>query len=482
VQAASRGALALLASTQFLLIMDTAIINVAVTPIGVELGLSAAALSWVANAYLVTFGGLLLLSGRAADLFARRRLFVTGLLILVVGSVLGSVAGTAGLLIAARALQGVGAAVAAASAFALLLSLFADGPARHRALGVFAAMAGAGGACGTVLGGVLTSWLTWRSTFALNVLAGLVLAGLALRMLGRGEPGGERRGGFDIGGALSVTAGLGLLAYAMVNTGVDGWTATATLVTAGLAVVLLAVFVVLQTRVRTPLVPPAVVGRPVPRAANILSGLVQFVTFPTFFLVSVYLQAVLHYSPVLGGLGLLPMSVTVILVASRADRLIGRFGVRSVMASGFLFLAVGLLWLSRLSSTGSFAGDVLSPSLLLGVGLPLAVITTNVAATSEARPEEIGLASGLVNTSQQFGSVVGLAVLSGIAAAYTQRGGDLADPTALTTGFGTAFLVGAVVAVLAAAYALTVRPARGASPTTSTPTANEISTSGGSHV
>jgi EmrB/QacA subfamily drug resistance transporter len=478
VQSPPRGALALLASTQFLLIMDTAIINVAVTSIGVELGLSAAALTWVANAYLVTFGGLLLLSGRAADLFARRRLFVTGLLILVTGSALGSVAGTAGLLIAARAFQGVGAAIAAAAAFALLLSLFADGPARHRALGVFAAMAGAGGACGTVLGGVLTSWLTWRSTFALNVLAGLVLAVLAVRVLGRGEAAGERRGGFDVGGALSVTAALGLLAYALVNTGIDGWTATPTLVTGGLALLLLAVFVVLQTRARTPLVPPDVVGRPVLRAANILSGLVQFVTFPTFFLVSVYLQAVLHYSPVLGGLGLLPMSVTVILVASRADRLIGRLGLRAVMVAGFGVLALGLMWLSRLSATGSLVADVLFPSLLLGIGLPLAIITTNVAATAEARPEEIGLASGLVNTSQQFGSVIGLAVLSGIAAARTAHGGDLADTAALTDGFAMAFLVGAVVAVVAGLYALSIRPASNHVPTPSTLT----STSGGSHV
>ncbi|MGM1063956.1 MFS transporter [Saccharothrix sp. Mg75] len=460
MQAASNRALALLAGTQFLLILDTAIINVAVPSIGVELGLSAATLSWVANAYLVAFGGLLMLSGRAADLLERRGLFVIGLGVLVAGSVAGALAGSAGLLIAARAAQGVGAAIAAAAAFALLLSLFPEGAPRHRALGVFAAMAGAGGAAGTVLGGVLTSWLGWRSTFALNVVAGLALAALALRVLSANRPRREDRGGFDVAGALTVTVGLALLAYALVNTGVAGWTAPSTLVTGAVGLVLLAVFAVLQTKVRVPLVPPAVVRRRTLRAANLLSGLGQFVLFPMFFLVSMYLQAVLHYTPVLGGLGLLPLSLVVIAVAGNASRVIGRFGLRVVMVTGFVLVAVGMAWLSRLTPDGSFVGDVLFPSLVLGVGLPLVAITTNVAATSDAGPDELGLASGLINTSQQFGSVIGLAVLAGVAAAHTGEGGDLSDPVSLTDGFGTAFLISAGVAALSALYALTVRPGR----------------------
>ncbi|PZS31764.1 MAG: MFS transporter [Pseudonocardiales bacterium] len=459
MERAAGRALALLACTQFLLILDTAIINVAAPSIGHELGISASSLSWVANAYLVTFGGMLLLSGRAADLFARRTLFVGGLGVLVAGSVTGAVAGEASWLIAARAVQGVGAAVAAAAAFAMLLGLFPDGPERHKALGVFAAMAGAGGAAGTVLGGVFTSWLGWRSTFGLNVVAGLLLATLALKVLEPSRPDRDRRG-FDLGGALSITAGLGLLAYAMVNTGVDGWTSPWTLVPGGLAVLLLAVFVLLEAWVvRMPLVPSSVLRRPVLRTANLLSGLAQFVMFPMFFLVSVYMQTVLGYAPVAGGLGLLPLSITVILVASNTGRLIARFGLRPVMVAGYVVIAVGLGWLSLLSADGSFVADVLFPSLVLGVGLPLVTITTNAAATMQATPDEVGLASGLINTSQQFGAVIGLAVLSGVAAARTLADGGPGNLTALTDGFAAAFLVSAGIALASALLAATLRPA-----------------------
>jgi EmrB/QacA subfamily drug resistance transporter len=453
----ARRALALLACTQFLLILDTAIINVAAPSIGDELGISASSLSWVANAYLVTFGGLLLLSGRAVDLFAARTLFTGGLGVLVAGSVTGAVAGEATWLIAARAVQGTGAAVAAAAAFAMLLRLFPDGPDRHKALGVFAAMAGAGGAAGTVLGGAFTSWLGWRSTFGLNVVAGLMLITLALRVLEPSRPERGRRG-FDLGGALSITAGLGLLAYAMVNTGVDGWTSPWTLAPGGLAVVLLAVFVLVEARVRTPLAPLSVLRRPILRTANLLSGLAQFVMFPMFFLVSVYLQAVLGYSPVASGLGLLPLSLTTIAVASNAGRLIDRFGLRPVMVAGYVVIAVGLGWLSLLSADGSFVADVLFPSLILGAGLPLVIIPTNAAAAIQAGPDEVGLASGLINTSQQFGAVIGLAVLSGVAAARTLADGGPENVTALTNGFATAFLVSTGVALASALLAATLRP------------------------
>ncbi|WP_424187695.1 MFS transporter [Actinokineospora sp. G85] len=453
---AARTALALLAGTQFLLILDTAIINVAAPSIGAEFGISPATLSWVANAYLVTFGGLLLLSGRAADLFGRRGLFTTGLVILVAGSLAGTVAGNASVLIAARAGQGVGAAIAAAAAFALLIGLFPPGSRRNQALGVFAAMAGAGGAAGTVLGGVLTSTLGWRSTFGLNVLAGVVLAVLALRILRRDVPE-ERTGGFDLAGALTGTAGLGLLAYALVNAGVDGWTSPTTMATGGLGLLLVATFAVVEAKVHHPLVPPSVVRRRVLRDANLLSGASQLVLFPMFFLISLWMQEVLDYAPIAGGLGLLPLSLVVVVVASSVGRVIGRFGLRAVMVSGFALVAMGLAWLSMISADGSFVADVLFPSLVLGVGLPLVAVTTNVAATAEAGQGELGLASGLVNTSQQFGSVIGLAVLSGLAAAHTAGRGGPGDPVALTAGFSFAFLVAAGIAALAACYALRLR-------------------------
>lgn len=445
-------ALALLACTQFVLILDTSIINVAAPSIGRDLGISPAELSWVANAYLVSFGGLLLLSGRAADLLGRRRLFITGLGTLAAASLLGALAGSAPVLITARVVQGMGAAMAAAAALALLLSLFDDGPERHKALGIFAAMAGAGGAAGTVLGGVLTSWLGWESTFALNVAVGLGLILPARRLL----PAGKRTGGedgFDLPGAVSVTGGLALLAYALVNAGESGWRDPVTLVTGALAVVLLAAFVLVERRVRHPLIPPAILRRRTLRLANVLAGMWQMSLFPMFFLVSLYLQAVLGHEPVMGGLGLLPLSVVVVLVASGTDRLIGRFGLRAVMCTGFALVAIGLVWQSMLSPSGSFVADVLPPSLLLGVALPLVSVTTAVAATLGTERNETGLASGLVNTSQQFGSVIGLALLSGVAAARTSAVSGPRD-VALTEGFSAAFLAGAALALVAALLTL----------------------------
>ncbi|MFC9030713.1 MFS transporter [Streptomyces arboris] len=445
-------ALALLACTQFVLILDTSIINVAAPSIGSDLDISPAELSWVANAYLVSFGGLLLLSGRAADLLGRRRLFVAGLGTLAAASLLGALADSAQLLITARVVQGMGAAMAAAAALALLLSLFDDGPERHKALGIFAAMAGAGGAAGTVLGGVLTSWLGWESTFALNVIVGLGLILPARRLLpARSRTGDE--GGFDLPGAVSVTGGLALLAYALVNAGESGWREPVTLVTGALAVVLLAVFLLVERRVRHPLVPPAIFRRRTLRLANVLAGMWQMSLFPMFFLVSLYLQAVLGYEPVTGGLGLLPLSVVVVLVASGTDRLIGRFGLRAVMCAGFVLVAIGLVWQSLLSPSGSFVADVLPPSLLLGIALPLVSVTTAVAATLGTERDETGLASGLVNTSQQFGSVIGLALLSGVAAARTSAVSGPRD-AALTEGFSAAFLAGAALAVVAALLTL----------------------------
>lgn len=446
-------ALALLASTQLLLIMDTAIINVALPSVGEDLGSGSAGLSWVANAYLITFGGLLLLGGRTADLLGHRRLYLTGLGLLAAASAAGGLAGTAGTLIAARAAQGVGAALAAAAAFALLLNLFPDGPERHKALGAFAAMGGLGGVLGTVLGGVLTDLLGWRSTFWLNVLVALALGLLAPRLLDGGTRSAQR--GFDLGGALTATGGLGLVAYALVGAGESGWTSARTLAAGGAGLVLLAAFAVLESRIAHPLVPSAVLRRPALRDANVLSALAQMALFPMFFLVSLYLQSVLGQSPLTGGLGLLPLSLVVVAVAPQTGRLIFRIGLRSTMTLGFALLCAGMVWLAlALTADGTFASTVLAPSLVLGVALPLVMVTTNVAATAEAAPEETGLASGLINTSQQFGSVLGLAVLVAVA---TASGGSSA--AAQAAGFRSALLAGAAFAALAVLLSVRLRPA-----------------------
>jgi EmrB/QacA subfamily drug resistance transporter len=446
-------ALALLASTQLLLIMDTAIINVALPSIGDDLGSGSAGLSWVANAYLITFGGLLLLGGRTADLFGHRRLYLVGLGLLAAASAAGGVAGRPGELIAARAVQGVGAALAAAAAFALLLTLFPDGPGRHKALGAFAAMGGLGGVLGTVLGGVLTDLLGWRSTFWLNVLVALALGLLALRLLNGGTRSAQP--GFDLGGALTATGGLGLLAYALVGADEAGWTSARTLATGGAGLVLLAAFAAVESRIARPLVPPAVLRRPALRLANLLSALAQMALFPMFFLVSLYLQSVLSYSPLAGGLGLLPLSLVVVAVAPQTGRLIFRLGLRSTMTLGFGLLLAGMVWLAlALAAEGTFFSTVLAPSLILGVALPLVMVTTNVAATAEAAPEETGLASGLINTSQQFGSVLGLAVLVAVA---TATAGPVGGAAAETAGFRHALLAGAAIAALATVLSARLR-------------------------
>ncbi|MGA5192341.1 MFS transporter [Streptomyces exfoliatus] len=444
-----RGALLLLAATQLLLITDTAIVNVALPSVGEDLGSGSAGLSWVANAYLITFGGLLLLGGRAADLLGHRRVFLGGLGVLAVASAAGGLAPGAAALVAARAAQGAGAALAASAAFALLLLLFPDGPARHRALGAFAAMGGLGGILGTVLGGVVTDLLGWRSTFWLNVLLAALLALLALRVLD-GRPGRLRPGGLDLAGATTATAGLGLLAYALVGAAETGWLSARTLTTGGAGVALLLAFAAVETRAAAPLVPPAVLARPALRTANVLAALAQTTLFPMFFLVSLHLQSVLGYGPLGGGLGLLPLSLVVVAVAPQTGRIIFRIGLHRAMTLGFLLLCGGTLWLAlALTPDGTFASTVLAPSLLIGAALPLVMVTTNVAATAEATAEETGLASGLVNTSQQFGAVLGLAVLVAVAAGRTEAV-DAARAAAETAGHRAALLTGAALAALAA--------------------------------
>ncbi|MFF5936780.1 MFS transporter [Streptomyces sp. NPDC012508] len=450
---AFRGALFLLATTQLLLILDTAIVNVALPSIGADLGAGSAGLSWVANAYLIAFGGLLLLGGRAADLLGHRRVFLAGLALLAAASALGGLAPSAGVLVAARAAQGIGAAFAAAAAFALLLVLFPDGPARHKALGAFAAMGGLGGVLGTVLGGILTDLLSWRSTFWLNVLAAalLILWGSAVL---RGGGTGSRASGLDVAGALTVTAGLALVAYALVGSAAHGWVSVPTLGAGGAGLVLLAVFAVVETRTARPLVPPAVLARPALRLANLLSALAQMTLFPMFFLVSLYLQSVLWYDPLGGGLGLLPLSLVVVAVAPQTGRLIFRLGLTRTMTLGFVLLCAGTVWLAlTLRPDGTFFTTVLAPSLLLGAALPLVMVATNVAATADAVPEETGLASGLVNTAQQFGSVLGLAVLVAVAATRDES----ATAAAQTGGFRAALLIGGAFAAVAAVISLRLR-------------------------
>ncbi|MDN0083594.1 MFS transporter [Crenobacter sp. SG2305] len=442
----------LLAGTQFLLLVDTSIINVVVPSVAQELGFDSTGQSWIANAYLIAFGGVLLLSGRVADILGRRRVFRLGLITLALGSALAAVAAGPVSLVAGRALQGVGAALAAAASFALVLTVF-DGEARQRALGLLAAMAGAGGAAGTVLGGLLTQSWGWRSTFWVSVIAALVLLALAHRVLA-GIPDRRVHSPIDLPGALLLMGGQVLLAFGLLS--LSSTVKLANLAALALAVGLLIAFAIWQQRGPAPLIPPDVWRNAGLMKANLLAGLGQIVLFPMFFIVNLYLQQVLGFGPFESGLALLPLCSVVIATASQVPRLIAWLGLRCAMTSGFIIVGIGLGWLSALGSQGSFIGDVLGPTLIVGVGLPIVSITTGILAGTHSVQGREGLTSGLLNTAQQFGAVIGIAAFVGLAS-YHSTSLSILDTdarTALTGGYSLALMVASIISMLAAVVAI----------------------------
>ena len=446
-------ALLLLAMTQFVVVIDASIVNIALPSVGKALHFSQNNLSWVVNAYTLTFGGFLLLGGRLADLLGRRRMFMLGLVLFSVASLAGGLAQSEAWLIAARAVQGLGAAIVSPAALSIITTTFADGEERNRALGVWGAVAGAGGAAGVLLGGILTSGLSWRWVLFVNVPIGVACALLAPRLLLESRSEAQTRN-FDIPGAVTVTAGLALLVYAVVEAVNAGWGSTATLWKLAVALVLLATFVAVETRQRAPLMPLSIFRLRTLRGANIVALLIGMSLFSMFFFVSLYMQQVLHYSALKAGLSYLPLAFGIIVSAGAASVAVTRFGFKPVLLTGLLFVAGGLLWFSRVSPHGgSFAGDVLGPSLLAAIGLGLSFVPVTIAAVTGIRPHEAGLASGLVNTAQQVGGALGLAILATIANTRTKDvlhagGHDVAY--ALTKGFERAFLVGTGFAIVGA--------------------------------
>ncbi|MGH3241397.1 MAG: MFS transporter, partial [Spirillospora sp.] len=410
-------ALALLAATQFVLVLDASIVGVALPSIGTDLKFAPKDLSWVANAYTLTFGGLLLLGGRAADLLGRRLMFMTGMGLFVVASLVGALSVNAAMLVGARAVQGVGAAIVAPAALSLIMTIFAAGPERNRAMGVIGAVAGAGGAAGSILGGGLTEWLGWEATLYVNVPIGLLAIALSPLLLPEAKDPGAR--GFDVAGAVTATGGLALLVYTLVDANNAGWRSAQTLGLGVLALLLIALFFVIETRVAHPVVPLRIFRVRALRGANIIALLSTMAMMPLFFYMTFYMQQVLGYGPVRAGLAALPLALTIAATAGAASALITRIGVRAPMAAGLVVTGVGLAWFSRMSVDGSFLVDVLGPSIVIGVGSGLAFVTTTVGATSVTRQEEAGLASGLFNTAQQVGGSLGLAVVVAIATART---------------------------------------------------------------
>lgn len=443
-------ALVLLCSAQFVVVLDASIVNVALPSIGRALDFSQENLPWVVNAYVLTFGGFLLLGGRTADLLGRRRVFMAGLLLVSVASLAAGFAANEGQLIAARAAQGLGAAIISPAALSIITTTFSDGAERNKALGVWGAVAGSGGAAGVLLGGVLTDGLGWEWVLWVNVPVGLVALALSPRLIAESRADHETRA-FDVAGAVTVTAALSILVYAIVDATEAGWGSAQTLGLIGLSAALLAAFVAIELRSAKPLVPFSIFRLRTLTGANVVGLLVGASLFSMFFFISLYMQQVLGYSAIKAGLSYLPLALTIIASAAIGSQLVTRIGYKPVLAAGLLCIVAGLLWFSQVSVGGGFVGDILGPSLLAAVGLGFSFVTTTIAAVSGVEESEAGLASGLINTSQQLGGALGLAVLATIATTRTDNlltGGGIAPPAALTEGFQAAFLGGACIALL----------------------------------
>ena len=441
-------ALGLIAAAQFMVIMDTSIIGVALPKMQGDLGFTPQGLSWVFNAYVVAFGGLLLLGGRLSDLFGARRIFGLGWAILAAGSLMAGLADSVGVELAGRAVQGAGSALIAPAALTLLFTIFGGTPKElTKALALYGAAAPAGGTAGVFLGGVLTEYASWPWVFFINLPLAVVVLLLTPSVMPAGM---TRRGSLDVAGAVTATAGLAALVFAVVRAPQAGWTAGSTLFAGLGGLALLGVFVLLQARLRQPLMRLGIFKAPNLAAANVAQFMLGAAWIPMFFFVNLYLQQVLGLGAFASGAALLPLTVTIMVgMIVAAPRLIGRFGPKAMTVAGLATLAAGLVWLSFLRPDGSFWVDVLPATLVTAAGMAMAFIPSLGLALSSAAPEEGGLAAGIVNTSYQIGSALGLAAMTAVAAAFgADRVGDVA---ALTDGFSAGLLGAAGIAAVGAA-------------------------------
>jgi EmrB/QacA subfamily drug resistance transporter len=457
-------ALALIVTAQFMVILDVAIVNVALPSIKSDLGFSQTGLQWVITAYAVLFGGTLLLGGRLADLLGRRRMFVAGLALFSLSSLLCGFAWSSGSLVGFRALQGLGGALLAPAALSLLMTTFAEGRDRNRALGIYGAASGSGAAAGVLLGGVITSYLGWSWIFFVNVPVGIAAIALTPFLLRDSRAELPHRH-FDLAGAASVTGGLMLLVYALTRATTDGWTSPVTLGLLGGAAVLVAAFVAIESRSRSPLLPLRIFRLRALSAANVTMLLVGAVTFSEFFVLTLYAQDVLRYSAVQTGVAFVAFALSVVVASNAAQAVVARVGIRATLLTGLVLATISVGLLSRLPVDGHYLWDLFPAFVLGGAGLGLTFVPITIASLAGVERADAGVASGLVNTSRQIGGAIGLAAISTIAASatssYAQAHG-LADgsPPAVVNGFQTAFVVlgGLLVAAFVAA-ALFLRPA-----------------------
>jgi EmrB/QacA subfamily drug resistance transporter len=456
-------ALALIVTAQFMVILDVAIVNVALPSIRTDLGFSQTSLQWVISAYALLFGGTLLLGGRLADLLGRRRMFMVGLALFATSSLLCGLAWSEGSLIAFRALQGLGGALLAPAALSLLMTTFAEGRDRNRALGIYGAASGSGAAAGVLLGGLLTSYLSWSWIFFINVPVGAAAIALTPLLLRDSRIELPHRH-FDFAGAASITAGLMLLVYAMTRATGDGWASAATLSLLAASAALVLAFVVIELRSRSPLLPLRIFRLRTLSAANATMAIVGAVAFSEFFLLTLYLQNVLHYSPVHAGAAFAAFAVTVVIVSNLAQPIVARLGVRTTLTAGLLVSAVSVAMLTRLPVHADYLTDLFPAFVLGGAGMSLSFVPVTIAGLTGVERADAGIASGLINTSRQVGGAIGIAAASAIAAAstgnYLRSHPGAASPLALDHGLQAALYALAGLLVAGAIIAATlVRPA-----------------------
>ena len=446
---------------QFMVVLDITVVNIALPSMQRGLHFSPANLQWIVNGYTLVFGGFLLLGGRAADLLGRKRLFLIGVGVFTLASMLNGVAQSSGMLIVGRGLQGLGGALVSPAALSIVTTTFSDGEQRTRALGVWSAIAAGGSAVGLLVGGALTDLASWRWVFFVNLPVGIITFLLALRFVAESRVDLARRS-LDLAGAFTVTSGLVVLVYAIVKAQAYGWGSARTLGLGAVALALLAAFVAIERRSKAPLMRLSIFRVRSLAVADTVLLLLASGMFGMFFFASLYIQQILGYSPLKAGLAFLPVTAVIMIGAGLAQQLIRRFGVRNVGAFGIALGSVGLLALTQLPVHGSYAGDVLPGLLPLGLGLGLAFVPITLLGTSGVREEDNGLASGLFNTAQQVGGSLGLAILSTLAASQAANvlhgTGLAAVQAARVSGYHVAFLAAAIM--LASGAALLVMALR----------------------
>jgi EmrB/QacA subfamily drug resistance transporter len=462
-------ALALVVAAQFMVVLDVAIVNVALPSIKTDLGFTQESLQWVITAYAIMFGGTLLLGGRMSDLLGRRRLFMAGLVIFTTASLLNGLAWSEGSLITFRAIQGLGAALLSPAALSILTTTFEEGRERNLALGVWGAASGSGGAAGVLLGGVLTSAFGWSWIFFVNIPVGVLLLVLAPVLVRESRAALNHRH-FDIAGAAAITSGLMLLVYAMTRATQHGWATTTTIGLLAASAALIVAFIVIELRSKAALLPMRIFRLRTLAASNATSLLVAAALFSQFFLLTLYMQQVLHYSALKTGLAYIPLTLSIVLVSAVAQGLVTRVGIRPVLPVGLLLSSAAIVLYARLPVNGHYFWDLFPAFLLSGIGLALSFVPMVIGGLTGVKQSDAGVASGLFNTSQQIGGAIGVAVATTIATTFTTRfvddhaGSSLLGAHALTHGFEIAFYVLAALMLLGAVIAATFIESKPAAP------------------